>query len=118
LTFNYRELPDEKLEFVAVAEIGDLENGERLFLEIDGAAIAVFNIAGQYFAIDDVCSHDQGPVAEGNLVDHSIECPRHGARFDLESGKALSMPAVVDIASYPVRVDGQQILVGLPVDSS
>ena len=115
MTFNYRELPDEKLEFVAVAEVTDLADGERIFLEIDGAPIAVFNIAGRYFAIDDICSHDNGPVAEGDLVDHSIECPRHGARFDLESGKALSMPAVVDIAAYPVRVEGKQILVGLPV---
>ncbi len=116
MTFNYRELPDEKLEFVAVAEAADLADGERLFLEIDGTPIAVFNIAGRYFAIDDVCSHDDGPVAEGDLVDHSIECPRHGARFDLESGKALSMPAVVDIAAYPVRVEGEQILIGLPVE--
>ncbi len=118
MTFNYREFSDEKLEFVAVAEVADLADGERLFLEIDSTPIAVFNIAGQYFAIDDVCSHDNGPVAEGDLVDHSIECPRHGARFDLESGKALSMPAVVDIAAYPVRVESEQILVGLPVAPS
>ncbi len=116
--FNYRELPDEKLEYVAVADVGELGNGERLFLEIDGESIAIFNIAGKLYAIDDVCSHDQGPVAEGDLVDHSIECPRHGARFDLESGKALSMPAVVDIAAYPVRIEEQQILVGLPAEAS
>ena len=116
--FNYRELPDKKLEFVAVADVGELGNGERLFLEIDGTPIAIFNIAGELFAIDDVCSHDQGPVAEGDLIDHSIECPRHGARFDLESGKALTMPAVVDIAAYPVRIEGQQILVGLPVETT
>lgn len=116
--FNYRELPDEKLEFVAVAEVDELENGERLFLDIEGAPIAVFNIAGNFFAIDDVCSHDQGSVAEGDLIDHSVECPRHGARFDLNSGKALSMPAVIDIAAYPVRVEAQQILIGFPLDKS
>jgi len=115
---NYRELPDEELEFVAVADVGELGNGERLFLEIDGRPVAIFNIAGELFAIDDVCSHDQGPVAEGDLVDKSVECPRHGARFDLASGKALSMPAVVDIAAYPVRVEGREILVGFPVASS
>lgn len=116
--FNYRGLPDEKLEYVVVADVGELGNGERLFLEIDGALIAIFNIAGKLFAIEDVCSHDQGPVAEGDLLDHSIECPRHGARFDLESGKALTMPAVVDIAAYPVRIEGQQILVGFPVEAT
>ena len=114
--FNYRELPDEKLEYVIVAEIEELANGERLFIEVDGIPVAVFNIAGKYFAIEDVCSHDQGSVAEGELVDHSIECPRHGARFDLENGKALTMPAVVDIASFPVRVEGQNILVGFPTE--
>ncbi len=116
--FNYRKLPDEKLEFVAVADVGELGNGERLYLEVDGTPIAIFNIAGKLYAIDDVCSHDQGPVAEGDLVDHSIECPRHGARFDLESGKVLSMPAVVDIAAYPVRIEGQQILVGFPMEAT
>lgn len=116
--FNYRELPDEKLEYVVVADVGELGNGERLFLEIDGALIAIFNIAGKLFAIEDICSHDQGPVAEGDLLDHSIECPRHGARFDLESGKALTMPAVVDIAAYPVRIEGKQILVGFPAEAT
>jgi 3-phenylpropionate/trans-cinnamate dioxygenase ferredoxin subunit len=115
---NYRELPDDQLEFVIVADVGELGNGERLFMEVDGKPVAVFNLAGKFFAIEDVCSHDQGSVAEGELIDHSIECPRHGARFDLESGKALTMPAVVDIAAYPVRVEGQNILIGLPVEQS
>jgi 3-phenylpropionate/trans-cinnamate dioxygenase ferredoxin subunit len=115
---NYRELPDDQLEFVVVAEVDELANGERLFLEVDGMPIAVFNVAGKYFAIEDICSHDQGSVAEGEIIDHSIECPRHGARFDLNSGKALSMPAVVDIAAYPVRVEGQNLLVGFPIETS
>ena len=114
--FNYRELPDDKLEFVVVAEVSELGSGERLFMEVDGIPVTVFNIAGKHFAIEDVCSHDQGSVAEGELVDHSIECPRHGARFDLENGKALTMPAVVDIAAFPVRVEGQNILVGFPIE--
>jgi 3-phenylpropionate/trans-cinnamate dioxygenase ferredoxin subunit len=85
-----------------------------LIIDIDGSPIAVFQIAGAYFAIADVCSHDDGPVAEGLLEDHEIECPRHGARFDLRSGKALTLPAVVDIPAYPVRVEGGEILVGVP----
>ena len=113
--FNYNEIPDEDVEYVVVATQEELLNGERIFLEIDGQPVAVFNIAGKYFAIADVCSHDDGPVAEGDLHDSEIECPRHGAHFDLESGKALSLPAVVDIPAYPVKVEGGEILLGIPL---
>jgi 3-phenylpropionate/trans-cinnamate dioxygenase ferredoxin subunit len=101
-------------EFIAVATKAELPNGARKIVEIDGRAIAVFNIAGAYYAIADVCSHDDGPVAEGDLYDYEIECPRHGAHFDVRTGKVLSFPAIVDIPAYPVRVEGDEILVGLP----
>ncbi len=112
--FNYQTYAEDQVEFVPVAGISELENGGPLIIDIDGSPIAVFQIAGEYFAIADVCSHDDGPVAEGELADHEIECPRHGARFDLRSGKALTLPAVVDIPAYPVRVEGEEILVGVP----
>ncbi|MEJ2012208.1 MAG: non-heme iron oxygenase ferredoxin subunit [Anaerolineales bacterium] len=114
--FNYKTYSEDEIEFVPVAEEGEIGDGERLILDIDGMPIAVFRIAGEYFAIADVCSHDDGPVAEGELSDHEIECPRHGARFDLQSGKALSLPAVVDIPAYPVRVEAGEILVGVPIE--
>lgn len=114
--YNYRTLETDKLEYVTVATTDELGNGERKLLDIDGEIIAVFNIAGAYFAITDVCSHDDGPVAEGELIGMEIECPRHGARFDLKTGKALTLPAVVDIPSYPVRVVGDEIQIGLPID--
>ncbi|MCC7359167.1 MAG: non-heme iron oxygenase ferredoxin subunit [Anaerolineales bacterium] len=101
-------------DYVAVATTDELPNGSRKLLEIDGRVLAVFNIAGTYYCIADVCSHDDGPVAEGELQDHEIECPRHGAHFDVRTGKVLSFPAIVDIPAYPVRVDGEQVLVGLP----
>ena len=104
--YNYLTLPADGLDFIPVAKVADLPNGKRLLFEIDGAAIAVFNIAGQLFAIADVCSHDDGPVAEGELAGNEIECPRHGARFDVRNGKVLSLPAAVDIPAYPVRVEG------------
>jgi 3-phenylpropionate/trans-cinnamate dioxygenase ferredoxin subunit len=114
--FNYKTYADDMVEYVAVARVDELGNSERLILEIDGMPIAVFRIADEYFAIADLCSHDDGPVAEGELVDHELECPRHGARFNLRNGKALSLPAVVDIPAYPVRIEGDEILVGLPVE--
>jgi len=111
---NYRLLDQANLEFVTVATVDEIGNGQRKLVDIDGEPLAVFNIAGQYFAIADVCSHDDGPVAEGMLDGMEIECPRHGARFDLRTGKALTLPAVVDIPAYPVRVVGNEIQVGLP----
>jgi 3-phenylpropionate/trans-cinnamate dioxygenase ferredoxin subunit len=116
--FNYRLVDDSELEFIAVAQEDELPNGERILLDIGGEPIAVFNIAGRYFAIADLCSHDDGPVAQGELDGTQIECPRHGARFDLETGKALTLPAVVDIPAYPVRVVDGEIQVGLPVIES
>lgn len=112
--YNYVILPPDKVEFVSVANIQDLLPGNRLFVEIDDKSIVIFNIAGQYYAIADICSHDDGPLGEGDLDGMEIICPRHGARFDIRNGKVLSLPAVVDIPAYPVRVVDGEIQVGLP----
>lgn len=113
--FNYKTLKPDECEFITVASVKDLPAGERLFVEIDEYTLVVFNIAGEYYAIDDVCSHDGGPVGDGDLDGMEIICPRHGARFDIRTGKVLALPAVEDIAAYPVRVEGDEIQVGLPV---
>jgi 3-phenylpropionate/trans-cinnamate dioxygenase ferredoxin subunit len=112
--FNYRQLPEDEVEYVTVARVSELASGQRMLLEIDGQPIAVFNVAGRYFAIADVCPHDDGPVGEGELEGTQITCPRHGARFDIMTGKALTLPAVVDIPSYPVRLRGEEIQLGVP----
>ncbi|OGT27809.1 MAG: biphenyl 2,3-dioxygenase [Gammaproteobacteria bacterium RBG_16_66_13] len=114
--YNYKEVDAARLEFVTVANVSELPNGQRLLLDVGGDPIAVFNIAGRYFAIGDVCSHDDGPVGEGAVTDTEIECPRHGARFDLATGKVLSLPAVIDIPAYPVRVVGDEVQVGFPIE--
>lgn len=100
--------------FYTVAKVEDLPPGERLFVEIGDVSIVVFNIAGKYFAIGDICTHDDGPLGDGELDGHQIICPRHGARFDVRNGKVLSLPAVVDIPTYPVRVTEDDIEVGVP----
>ena len=112
--YNYKTVESDQLEFVTVASVDELPNGERILIDIDGEPIAVFNIAGEYFAIMDVCSHDDGPVAEGEVSGFEITCPRHGAHFDIRDGKALTLPAVVDIPAYPVRVSGDEVQIGLP----
>lgn len=75
----------------------------------------ILNLTGQYYAIADVCSHDDGPVGEGTLEGFEIICPRHGARFDVRTGKVIALPAFVDIPAYPVRLVGDQIEIGIPV---
>lgn len=115
---NYNPLNPSEVEYVAVASVAELPNGERLFIEIDGEAIVVFNIAGGYFAIGDLCSHDDGPLGDGELENgHEISCPRHGAHFDVRTGKALTLPAVTDIPAYPVRIRDGEIEIGLPAGS-
>lgn len=115
MTLNYRELDAEELEFVEVAKEGDLKNGERLFVDIDTFNIVLFNIAGRHFAIGDVCSHDDGPLGDGELEETQVVCPRHGARFEVSNGKALTLPAVRDIPAFPVRVQGGRIEIGVPL---
>jgi 3-phenylpropionate/trans-cinnamate dioxygenase ferredoxin subunit len=113
--YNYKTLKPDECEFITVAAVMDLPPGERLFVEIDQYSLVVFNVAGEYYAIDDVCSHDGGPVGDGELEGMEIICPRHGARFDIRTGKVLALPAVQDIAAYPVRIEQEEIQVGLPI---
>lgn len=115
--YNYVHLDPQECEFIPVVEEKEFPAGERLFIEIDGDPIVIFNIAGEYFSIADLCSHDNGPLGEGDLDGHEIICPRHGARFDVRDGKALSLPAVEDIPAYPVRLVDGMIEIGLPKKS-
>jgi 3-phenylpropionate/trans-cinnamate dioxygenase ferredoxin component len=112
--FNYTQVDESKIEYVEIAPASELPNGERMFVEIEGKPIVIFNIAGQYFSIADVCSHDEGPVGEGDLEGYNITCPRHGAQFDVRTGEVTQMPAVVDIPAYPVRVVDGTIQLGIP----
>jgi 3-phenylpropionate/trans-cinnamate dioxygenase ferredoxin subunit len=80
-------------------------------IRIEDQELAVFLIGGKYYAIDDVCTHDGGPVAEGALEGDIIECPRHGARFNVRTGAALTLPAVSPVPTHPVRVEGNDIQV-------
>ncbi len=114
--YNYQTLKPEECEFISIASVNDLPPGERLFVEIDEKPIVVFNIAGHYYAIADLCSHDDGPVGDGDLDGMEITCPRHGARFDIRTGKVLALPAVEDIPAYPVRVMDGEIQLGVPVE--
>jgi 3-phenylpropionate/trans-cinnamate dioxygenase ferredoxin subunit len=112
--FDYTKMDESKVEYAEIAPASELPNGERLFLEIEGRAIVIFNIADHFFAIGDICTHDDGPLGDGDLEGFNIVCPRHGGEFDVQTGKAVQMPAVVDIPAYPVKVIDGMIQVGIP----
>ena len=100
-------------KFYRVVKAADVPDGERLFFELEGQPIVLFALNGEYLALADKCSHDDGPVGEGELDGEEIICPRHGARFNIRTGKVLSFPAVEDITSYEVRVNEEYIEVGI-----
>jgi len=106
-------MEDNQYDFVQVIEASEVAPGERIVMEIDGEPVALFNVDGAFYAIGDVCTHDGGPLADGELIGYQVVCPRHGARFDIRSGKALRLPAVANTPWYPVRVADGWVEVGL-----
>lgn len=103
-------------EFIKVATLDEIPvNGSKL-VEVDMFEIALFNLDGEIYAIENVCTHDGGPLVEGSIVNgHEVECPRHGARFDIRTGAALSLPAFEPTNSYAVRVEGQDVWLESPL---
>ena len=100
-------------DFVRVATVGDLPDPGATVVEVDGDLIALFHVEGAYHALDDVCTHDGGPLASGELTGHKVVCPRHGAKFDIRTGAALSMPAVRATRAHDVKVEDGGVWVRL-----
>jgi len=100
--------------FYRVSRVGEIASGERVLLDFGNKPVMVFNIGGQFYAIGDVCTHDDGPLGDGELDGYEVICPRHGARFDVRSGKATKRPAVVATPWYPVRLLDDYVEVGFP----
>jgi len=95
--------------FVTVATTDEIKPGERMVFEVGRHWVVVFNVDGNYYALRDLCTHDDGPLAEGRLDGCEIECPRHGARFDVRTGEVTAPPAVRPVPNYTVRVVGSEI---------
>ncbi len=100
-------------DFETVARVGDIADGGKFCTDLDDRFIVIVRLGDEYFCIDDVCTHDGGPLGEGALIDHCLECPRHGARFDVRTGAAVCMPATEPTASHQVRIVGDEIQVRL-----
>ncbi|MGB4862120.1 MAG: non-heme iron oxygenase ferredoxin subunit [Tepidiformaceae bacterium] len=92
-----------------VAKVEDVAVGTARVVEAGGRAIALCNTGEGFHAIDDLCTHDGGPLDQGKLDGFRIECPRHGAQFDVRTGKVLALPAVRPIRSYPTRVEAGEV---------
>ena len=91
-------------EWTTVAATDEFGPGEHRVVDVDDVTIAVFNLGGEYYAIEDVCTHDFGTLTGGCVEDGRIMCPRHGARFDIRTGEALTPPAYEPVATFPVRI--------------
>lgn len=100
--------------WVDAGAIQDIPAGrvKLIFHEEEDLRLAVCNVDGKYYAIEDVCTHDGGPLDQGELEGDEIECPRHGARFNVRTGEATLMPAVMPVRTYPVRVEGERLYIG------
>ncbi|MDQ2864625.1 MAG: non-heme iron oxygenase ferredoxin subunit [Candidatus Eremiobacteraeota bacterium] len=94
-----------------IARASEIVPGSALRAEIKGVEILVCNVEGSFFAIEDVCTHDGAPLDQGVLDGPCITCPRHGAVFDVTTGAAITLPAVVPVMTFPVRVDDGNIYV-------
>ena len=109
--YGYTNLNPANCDFYEIAAIEDLPSGDRLIVQIDDQEILVFNIAGEVFAIGNVCSHDGNPLDDGEVRNYEITCVRHGARFDLRTGDALTLPAFEPVPTYQVKVENGDLLV-------
>lgn len=98
-------------DWTLVAACAELPAGSWRVIDVDGARIAVVNVEGEFHAIEDVCTHDGGELTGGRICGFEIECPRHGARFDLRTGAALCPPAYAATAVFPIRIEHGQVYV-------
>lgn len=96
---------------IKVAETQDLLSGTGKLVQAEGHEIALFNVDGEFFAIDNICSHSGGPLCEGELNADTIECPWHGGQFNVRTGAALSPPASTDVRSFPVKIEGTDVFI-------
>jgi 3-phenylpropionate/trans-cinnamate dioxygenase ferredoxin subunit len=100
-------------DFTPVAKTSDIPDPGRKVVELDDSLVVVIHTAGHFYAIDDVCTHDGGPLGEGTLDGFTIACPRHGAKFDVRDGRALTMPATQPTRVHEVKIVGDDVMVKL-----
>jgi 3-phenylpropionate/trans-cinnamate dioxygenase ferredoxin component len=102
-------------DFLAVAKTSEVSDPGSMLVEVDDRLVVLIHAAGHWYALDDVCTHDGGPLSEGPIdpTGGTIACPRHGAKFDIKTGAAVTMPATKPTVAHEVKVDGDQVFVRL-----
>jgi naphthalene 1,2-dioxygenase ferredoxin component len=101
------------LEFHAVAAVADVEPDSVIQVSVGSEAIALFNLGGEFYAMDGICTHGAAPLADGYIEGELIECPQHAGSFEIKTGKAVGNPCVVDAKTFPVKVEDGTILIGI-----
>ena len=96
---------------VKVAEVTEFGPGEGKTVMVEGVSLALFNVDGTYYAIENTCTHVGGPLGEGALIGKEVTCPLHGAQFDVTSGKVFGGPARSDVQSFPLSLEGDDVMV-------
>jgi len=97
--------------FVKVADTKDLQPSQMKEVQVNGEAVCLANIAGKFYAINNVCTHEGGPLADGTLAGFEVECPWHGSKFDIRTGRVTSPPADQPEPTYEVKIDGTSVLI-------
>jgi len=98
-------------DFVKVAAVAGFPDPGKQLVEVDDRLVVLFHVGGSFYCLDDVCTHDGGPLGEGELCGVEIACPRHGAKFDIRDGHALTMPATENTVAHEVKVEGGSVYV-------
>ena len=101
------------MSYTPVAKTNEIPVGQMKVCQVGGIRLAICNVAGEFFAIEDLCTHDDGPLGEGALVNDVVECPRHGAKFCVKTGEVKRMPAITPIKTFPVQVKNGDISVSI-----
>jgi glycine betaine catabolism B len=105
-------------DFVKVAKTEDIQVSQMMAVEVNNERICLANVNGKYYAIGNVCTHMGGPLAEGKLEDYIVQCPWHGSRFDIRSGKVVRPPAMQPEPTYEVKVESNDVLIKKQTENS
>jgi 3-phenylpropionate/trans-cinnamate dioxygenase ferredoxin component len=111
-------MTDSTGTYVRVCALSELPAEGAIGVQVGMLPIAVVHVAGEVFALHDVCSHEEVPLSEGDVYDHTVECWLHGSCFDLRTGAPTGPPATQPVPVYPVKVDGDEVYVAIPADSA
>ena len=104
-------MADTELKYETVAKVGDLQPGEMMYVEVGDDPVCLINLDGEFYALSDICTHQEASLSDGEIVGDEIECPLHGGAFDIRTGQPAAFPVVVPVETYRVRVVGDEVQV-------